>query len=331
MAIEDWVEQNIDSHVKYTGNQRELHVCCPVCNETRYRMYINRISGRVYCHNCGFKSTNLLGLIQHIEGVSFAKAIELVKDIQGNYMLPENLERKLTENLLFSHSSLKKRGIPLPEEYRVINPKNAKGPVKQAINYLHGRGITDKQIISHKFGYCHSGEYKGRVIIPIIEEDIVKFWVARAISKNVKLKEKSPSNEDYQISKSEVLFNIEVAAKKYNSIVLSEGIFDALSWGDIGVAMLGKRLYQEQLNILLNYRDLIKVIYVAVDWDAREQATQIAEQLQDYFEVYVVNIPEKYDDPNNYLMNHNRKAMFKLLEESEPFTEFTGLHRRLLK
>ena len=329
MAIEDWVEQNIDSHVKYTGNQKELHVCCPICNETRYRMYINRLSGKVYCHNCGFK-TNLLGLIQHIEGVSFTKAKELFKDIQGNLYLPEDISKRLSDQILFERVTLNKRPIPLPDEYIELNPSITKGFVKQAVNYLHKRKITDNQIISHKFGYCLTGEYKGRIIIPITENGDLKFWVARAISKEVRLKEKSPSNEDYQISKSEVLFNIDVAVRKYNAVVLSEGIFDALSWGDIGVAMLGKTLYQEQLNILLDYRELINIIYIAVDWDARDKATQIAEQLQEYFEVAIINIPQEFDDPNNYLINHNRKDMWKLINSAEPFGEFSGLKRRLL-
>ena len=176
-----------------------------------------------------------------------------------------------------------------------------------------------------------SGAYKNRVIIPITEDDHLRFWIARAISSDVKMKEKSPSDEDWNISKSEVIFNIDKAAKKFHSCVISEGIYDALSWGDIGISLLGKTLYQEQLNILLDYRELLtEGVYIATDWDAKDSATQMAEKLSEFFQVKMINIPEEFDDPNRYLQTHNHSAMWKLIEEAEPYTEFSGLRRKLL-
>ena len=202
---------------------------------------------------------------------------------------------------------------------------------KRAVRYLHKRKITDAQIEQYEFGFCSSGDYKDRIIIPIKENGELRFWVARAIGNVSYMKEKSPSNEDYQISKSEVIFNIDVAAREYHTAVISEGIFDAMSWGNIGVSLLGKALYDEQIDILLDYRELLTDgLYVAVDYDARSSATEIAEKLSDYFKVKIINIPKEYDDPNKYLQKHNRKAMWKLIRGAEDFSEFSGLKRRLM-
>ena len=119
------------------------------------------------------------------------------------------------------------------------------------------RKISIRQMKIHDFGICLSGEYKNRIIIPIREFNEPKFFVGRAISSTSKLKEKSPSNESYQISKSQVIFNIDNASSIFNSVVLSEGIFDALSFGDVGCSLLGKRLSDDQLAILLDYKEYL--------------------------------------------------------------------------
>lgn len=331
MAIIDWVEENIDSQIKHTGNGREVHVDCPVCGETRHRLFINLENGRVYCQNCGFgKNTSIVGLIQYVEGISYSKAFTVFKEIKGNLAIPEFINKDTIDNIFMGdlRQDLDKRAIPLPEEYVPLDPNHTNIVTKRAIKHLHSRKITDKQIVQHKFGFCMSGEYENRVIIPIYENGDLKFWVARAISSDTYMKEKSPSDNDWNISKSEVIFNIDRAARKYHSAVISEGIYDALSWGDIGISLLGKSLYQEQLNILLDYRELLtEGIYIALDWDAKDNATKMAEQLSEYFKVYMINIPEELDDPNNCLRKKGRAYMWKLLEDAEEYSEFSGLRR----
>lgn len=332
MAVVDWLEANIDSKIRHTGNGREVYMDCPYCGEIRHRFYVNLETLVCHCHNCGWSPT-FLQLIQYVEGVSYSRASVILKDVRGNIALPENISRDMVGNMFMDdlRKDLQKRAIPLPDEYTLLNPCKTNIVTKRAVKYLNSRGITNKQIIDHQMGFCMSGEYKNRVIIPITENGELRFWVARAITKDAKLKEKSPSDEVYQISKSEVIFNIDRAAKKYHSVVISEGIFDALSWGDIGVSLLGKSLYQEQLNILLDYRELLTDgVYVALDWDAKEQATELAEKLIDFFKVKVINIPKVDDDPNNYLQRHGKQAMWKLIASAEEYSELSSVKRLLI-
>lgn len=327
--IRDWLEANVDGNIKYTGNGKEAHFCCPFCGDTRYRMYVSLSTGAVFCHNCNF-SGSVVALIQGVEGVSWSKALKIFNDVKGNLLLPENINRKLEEMILNSSDkiSLEKRAIPLPEEFISLTPDSIHPVAKRALKYLHGRCITNKQILQHKFGYCVEGEYKNRIIIPITENGELRFWVARAIGTEAKLKEKSPSDEFYNISKSEVIFNIDTASKKYHSCVICEGIFDSLSFGDIGVSLLGKTLYEAQLNLLLDYKNfLTDGVYIAIDWDARDKALDMANTLSQYFKTRIITIPEEFDDPNKYLQTHSRLDMWELIKNAEEFSEFSNLKK----
>ena len=331
MAITDWLEANIDSKIKYTGSGKEVHLNCPVCGESRYRLYVNLNNGACYCQNCGYKSA-IIGLIQYVEGVGRSKAQSIFNDIRGNLILPEEISGTTINNMFMGdfRKDLAKRAIPLPAEYKPLDLNHTNIRTEQAIKYLHSRGITDKQILQHKMGFCMSGKYENRVIIPITENGELRFWVARAITKDAYMKEKSPSNEEYQISKSEVVFNLDRASKKYHTAVLCEGVFDALAFGDVGVSLLGKSLYQAQLNILLDYRDLLtNGVYVCLDNDAKSSATKIAETLSEYFKVYIINIPKELDDPNNSLQKMGRDYMWTLIRDAEEYSEFSHIKRIL--
>ena len=332
MAITDWLEQNIDDRLQYTGNGREVHFNCPVCNETRHRMYVNLYNGKTYCHNCNFKGT-IVTLIQKVEGVTDEKAKKVFESIKDGIVLPDHVADDMVDRILAGDISkeIERRPIPLPEEYRLLNPKKTNIRTKRAIKYLHSRGITDQQIVDSNLGYCMSGDYANRVIIPITREGKTEFWVARAISSTERLKEKSPQNESYQISKSQVIYNLDVAAKKYNAIVICEGIFDSMAYLDLGVSLLGKRLYNDQLSLLLEYRKyLTKGVYISLDWDARADAVQMAEKLHEYFDaVYLINLKPEDDDPNAALLKKGRSYMWELVANATKWDNYSLLEQKL--
>lgn len=67
----------------------------------------------------------------------------------------------------------------LPKEYEFYeNEKDWNPPY---LEYLYGRGITWDQIVRHRIGYCDSGQYNRRVIIPVLLNGILQTWVGRSI------------------------------------------------------------------------------------------------------------------------------------------------------
>ena len=327
--IEDWTRQRVDSSIRYTGAGNEIHICCPVCGEIRYRLYISLTTGQVYCHNCQFKGT-VVNLIQYIEGISYHSAWERFNEIKGNIVLPESIKNDL-EHRFFAKNipEIHKRSVPLPEEFQLLSESN-NFVAQRAKKYLYRRGITEQQIKKYHMGICATGQYANRIIIPIYQQKELKFWVARAMSSEAKLKERSPSNLFYQYGKSEVIFNLDNAVNTYHSAVISEGIFDALSWGNIGISLLGKILYDVQLNLLLEYKNqLTEGLYIALDADAEKDAMSMAGVLSEFFSVKMIHIPSEFDDPNNYLITHSKQDMWGLIANASEFGEFTALRSRL--
>lgn len=326
--ISDWLESNIDDHIRYTGNGHEAHFNCIRCDDTRHRMYVSLSTGAVYCHNCGF-SGSIVDLIHLIEGVDYNQAHRRATEINGRELTPVSVNDSIMSSM-GQVRLLEKRPISLPDEYTLIDTRTRNPRVRCAISYLRSRGVTRRQITEHRMGFCQSGRYNNRVIIPILDHDIPVFWVARAIDRGAYRKEISPSNEDYQISKSEVIFNLDSAVSRYRAVVISEGIFDALSWGEIGISLLGKHLYQAQLDSLLSYHRQIETVYVALDRDARDDEMTLASTLSSYFDdVRCVLIPDGMDDPNSCLCKRGRGYLMRLLDTAEPYSDLSSIHSLL--
>ena len=156
--IEDWLESTLGTKIKYTGNKKEIHICCPVCKESRYRLYINLDTGALYCHNCQFKGT-IANLVQFTEGISYDEAKNKLNQIKTDIPISTNLVQMLNQKFVIPEFKYDKRSISLPEEYQLLMSSQSI-MAKQAIQYLYSRKITKNQILKHKMGICLSGEYK---------------------------------------------------------------------------------------------------------------------------------------------------------------------------
>lgn len=332
--IKDYLETVINDRIRETQKGDQYKFNCPFCGEIRHRAFVSTTTHQFYCHNCG-TGLSFIQFIQEIEGISYNKAFERYKEIKGSSFIPDDIVDELHKNLILKGitHTLPLVNVKLPQEYIPLNFKSSNPVMKSAIKHLLSRRITLRQMKQHQFGLCLSGEYSHRIIIPITEFDEIKFFVARSIGvpKNAGkgfLKEKSPSTEDYQYSKSQVLFNIDVASKIYRSCVLSEGIYDALSFGDIGVSALGKRMSEEQLALLLDYKEYLSDgICMALDSDANKDTLNLADILVQYFPVKLVELPKGHD-PNSYLKAYGRKAMYELIDNAHDYDMTYKLKRK---
>jgi hypothetical protein len=113
--------------------------------------------------------------------------------------------------------------IQLPEEYRPLWIKKLTPDYRNAIHYLTNRGITIFDIIKYRIGYCESGEYAGKIIIPSYNSaGQLNYFVSRAFYKNDKFKHKNP-----KISKD--IIGFEMFINWAEPIILCEGSFDAIA------------------------------------------------------------------------------------------------------
>src|SRR5690606_20821036 len=126
------------------------------------------------------------------------------------------------------------------------------------------------------------------------DEDKPIYWMARAITNEVKPKAFNPVGGVNTINKSDVIFNLN-NAKKSGVVVINEGVFDATTVGDYGVALFGKTLSVKQLVQLIK-ADL-DAVYVMLDPDAIDDAIKMAMLLSKHIKnTFLCNL--KGGDPN---------------------------------
>ena len=152
-------------------------------------------------------------------------------------------------------------------------------------------------------GYCNTGEYGGRVVIPSYSESgTLNYFVARSFDGNY-FKYKNP-----EASKDVIFF--ENLINWNTPIILCEGVFDALAIRRNAIPILGKSLSMELKKKLLTSN--VTDIYIALDTDARERALHIAEHLLNQGKrIFLVDLPDK--DPSEM----GFKPFTKLIQTAE--------------
>jgi DNA primase len=179
--------------------------------------------------------------------------------------------------------------VELPKEYQPLYSASTTSVVANLVKkYLYERGLSDNDFIKYGIGYCNTGEYGGRVIIPSYSTSgTLNFFVARSFDGNY-FKYKNP-----EVSKDVIFFENLI---NWNApIILCEGVFDAISIRRNAIPVLGKSLSSSLWKKLLT--GTLTDIYIALDTDAQTQALEIAEKLLAAgFRVFLIELPGK--DPS---------------------------------
>lgn len=179
--------------------------------------------------------------------------------------------------------------IELPKEYQPLYSASSTSVVANLVKkYLYERGLSDNDFIKYGIGYCTSGEYGGRVIIPSYSSSgTLNFFVARSYDGNY-YKYKNP-----EASKDVIFFENLI---NWNApIILCEGVFDAIAIRRNAIPILGKNVSKELYKKIIT--SSVKDIYIALDKDAKNKALQISEQfLNNGKRVFIIEMEDK--DPS---------------------------------
>jgi len=255
--------------------------------DSRPSFNIHKSEGIWYCYACKRKGT-LPQLISLIYGTSLKDSWQIIEGKSINKMINpiDKIEKELN-NLLSSANIKQNEIINLPEEYNTNLPK-------EAYDFLTiQKGLTEETIKFFQLGYCNSGFYNERIIIPIIMENKVITFIARSIFNNALLKYIIPKGT----LKSSILFNIDSLFNDEAYIV--EGPFDVMKLWSLGlknvVSIFGCSLHPSQIRLLL--KKGIKKICLMLDGDAtgRKSSKCLLEQMNSYFEVTRIMLSDGLD------------------------------------
>lgn len=201
-----------------------------------------------------------------------------------------------------------KKLVSLPKEFKRLNHIHFSTPIeKRCYNFLKERGFTKDIIVRYGIGYCESGIYSNRIIIPSYDKHgKLNYFIARDIYGGG-MKYKNPT-----ISKNIICFELFINWDE--PIILCEGVFDAMAFKRNAIPLFGKNIMSTLQKKIIESR--VKVIYLALDNDAIEDTIKISDNfINNGIDVRMIKFKEK--DPSEigfenllYLINKTTKTKF---------------------
>lgn len=256
----------------YSHNEYYFH--CPFCNHTKPKLAINLGKGKWHCWTCESSGGTLISLLKRLN-VSPSQITEL-KEI-------------LSEEIKYYPTDKHVAFIQLPVEFKPLWISSKSIEYKNAIQYLKNRNISDRDIIRYGMGYCETGNYSNRIIIPSYDEfGKLNYFVGRDYYNTSSMKYKNPP-----LSKNIIGFEYHINWSY--PIVLCEGVMDAIAIKWNAIPLFGKSLPSKlQQKIIQNK---VKDIYIALDTDATKSIIQMANKfLKEGQNIRIVELNDK--DPS---------------------------------
>ena len=259
-----------------TGDEYLFH--CSYCNHHKKKLSVNVKKGYFKCWICDKK-----GQIQRIIK-KFGSQEQLYEwnELTGRVDISE------FDDIFAEKEEPEEQTVKLPDEF--ISLANKVVPMTAGIpmRYLQKRGLSKEDIFKWKIGYCPSGEYAKRIVVPSFGlTGYANYFVARAYDNNWR-KYLNPSvNKD-------IVFN-HLNIDWEEPITIVEGAFDAIVAGDNAIPVLGSNLSEHSVL----FGEIIKYktpVYIAFDRDAKTKEDKIIRSLLQYgIEVYKVDTDDYQD------------------------------------
>ena len=293
---------------KRTSNKNYAYHC-PFCNHKKPKLEINLEPNTKgdhpwHCWVCEAKGKSIESLFKRLK-VSSDKLFEL-----RTYTREESGEMQ--------GKTKDKQVLTLPAEFITLAKPNPKSlTYRHAIHYLTARGVTIEDVVKYNLGYCETGKYANKIIVPSYGKDgSLNFFTGRSFEKDPAKKYDAPRCDKNAIIGFENLINWEVP------IILCEGPFDALAIKRNVIPLFGK-IIPTALKLKLA-ETTTKTIYLALDKEVIDLSIQYAEELINLGkEVYIVELDGK--DPSDIGFEH----FTTLLHTATPLTFRTILSRKL--
>ena len=272
---------------------RENHAFhCPFCNHRKPKLEINMATNEKghnpwECWVCQTKGRTIRSLLRQLK-TPRDTANEILKYVPKGATIE------------YKQLSI----IELPKEYQSLYSASSTSVIANLVKkYLYERGLTDNDFIKYSIGYCTSGEYGGRVIVPSYSEsNQLNYFIARSYDGNF-YKYRNP-----EVSKDVIFF--ENLINWNTPIILCEGVFDAMAIRRNAIPILGKNISKTLYKKILTSQ--VKDIYIALDSDAKDRALEIAEKLLNQGKkAYIVNMKDK--DPSEMVF----QAFTTLIQQAE--------------
>jgi len=299
-----------DSYVEIYDPGEYYAVCCPICGDTRHRLWIN------HCWNTGFRGHSLRHLVR-----CYNENCDEMEDFR------ETLDSLIQPDSVISivrHAEAPVEDLPCGYPGTVV-PLSSLSPDHAVIEYLRDsrgfdigsldrdwgvRWITESQ---HKLIFDHN-----RLVVPIYDPDdglTMKGWQTRyfnTVSRSAVPPNKRTPKYITEGRVSTLLYNFH-RVRQSKLMVICEGVFDAIRVGtQHGVCTFGKALSRRQIDLIEN-TFLVSGGRVVFSYDpdvSQKNWSRIAEKISTWPDVRYLNFPEGVD-----IADYSQADVNKLVEE----------------
>ncbi len=178
--------------------------------------------------------------------------------------------------------------------------------------FLSSRGIYFEDIFNYNLLTAHWGKYKGRLIIPLMENNVIRYFVSREMLDKGKYLNPLIDRKDL------LLYYLGTENKMRLYIV--EGAFDGISLNKLGrsvLMLLGSSISEVQLEKIekIGFKEAV----VFLDGDIPHKAVQMCKKISCFGIPTKVIMVSKDDDPNSIYVD-DRQYLHKLLSTPKELT-----------
>lgn len=312
-----------------------------------FKLYVNDTGGERdglwHCQRCK-ESGNPISFVMKYNKIAYRDAIDILELYDYEQVPFESVKRETglsTEDVLYmmlmdnnkedkEEPEVKK--VPnLPPNFKPIMANLHNPEVLPFLQYLQSRGVTSQDILLHHISYITQGmieTLRGSkinlanhlVFFTFDTEGNYQYWNTRSIVPQVKVKSINAITTEDTYGKSDVIFNLNNALHT-DKIVITEGVFDAMTIGKSGVSIFGKQISKNQFNLLKRSASKEFPIYIFLDKDAKDQTNRAVELLNTHFNNVYIVMNQSDADPNDL----GKEKVQELIEQAQPASPETQL------
>ena len=255
----------------------ELLFHCPFCKHHKRKLSVNLDKSVFKCWVCDTKG-----------GISYlVKRFGTINNRHDWELLNQEIDMSSIETMFAENNDEVKEVVDLPKQYLCLARRDLPYSAKEALSYLMSRGIPKSDILYYKMGYCDTGKYRKRIIIPSFDESgDCNYFSARTYGTDW-LKYKNPP------STKNIIFN-DLLVDWDSPITLVEGAFDAIKIKN-SIPILGSTL-NENTKLFKKIATKQPKVYLGLDKDALTKSLQMIFSMLEYgIDVYFLDTT-KIDD-----------------------------------
>lgn len=195
------------------------------------------------CFGCGY-SGKILKLIADIEEISLEEAMELIIGFDNG---TDNFKKKRR----FKHTVIRSKRrvrIKLPNSFCPLEI----GKHSAYLQYLLQRGVVEEDIVKYGWGFCATGSWRKRVVLPVFMNRKLVNCYGRHISSTINRKKKHKNSWLAEIER--IVFPYDELDFDNKTIWVTESVFNLLKLKRLGVknvvCLFGNRLTDWKIKFL---------------------------------------------------------------------------------